>query len=374
VSRHVLIEGWRGISHSYALVNQHQMSALLQRPEVTLSHRDLPFFRDHWNVRDNAAGLQPEQQAAIDAVPPPDGRKVDTIYRISFPPRGYGGNAEKIYCFSTLEYRMKPFFYEGEETRRGYPNDTVKIVTPSNWSKALFVASGTRPEDVIVIPHGIDPDAFRPLPAAERQAIRQRLGLSPDNFAFLNVSSMSAGKGIQTLLAAFSVVNERFPHTRLLLKDQPTLFKPKASRNLETFRRHHPDRPMRGLSIVSQNVPVAMLRQLYGACDAYVSPYRAEGFNLPPLEAAACGTPIVVTAGGPTDDYAEPSFALKIASKPGFEPGFGGCLEPIVDSLIDCMERLVTGRTAPIDMNRGSARVRARHAWASIAEQLVAIL
>src|SRR5262249_52889613 len=139
MARNVLIEGWRGISHSYCLVNQHQIAALLKRSEVTLSHNDLPYLRAHWNVKDHAAGFDPAQQSLIDAVPAPDGRPVDTIYRISFPPRGYGGDAEKIYCFNTLEYLMKPFFYDGAEAKRTFANDVVRIVTPSNWSRAAFV-------------------------------------------------------------------------------------------------------------------------------------------------------------------------------------------------------------------------------------------
>ena len=105
-------------------------------------------------------------------------------------------------------------------------------------------------------------------------------------------------------------------------------------------------------------------------------PIRQQGScaaDLPPLEAAACGTPLVVTAGGPTDDYADPAFALKIASRPAHYPRFGGGLAPDLDSLIDCMERLVSGRASQIDMSRGAALVRDRHSWARVADRLVAL-
>ncbi len=40
----------------------------------------------------------------------------------------------------------------------------------------------------------------------------------------------------------------------------------------------------------------------------------AEGFNLTPLEAAACGTQIVVTKGGSTDDYFQECMGYQIDS------------------------------------------------------------
>ena len=54
---------------------------------------------------------------------------------------------------------------------------------------------------------------------------------------------------------------------------------------------------------ISRNMDLSTLNELYNITDCYVSPYRAEGFNLTPLEAAASGTPIIVTKGGSTDDY-----------------------------------------------------------------------
>lgn len=59
----------------------------------------------------------------------------------------------------------------------------------------------------------------------------------------------------------------------------------------------------------------AQIAEFYQAADVYVSPYLAEGFNLPVLEAAACGLLVICTAGGPTDDFTRSDFALRIESK-----------------------------------------------------------
>ena len=47
-----------------------------------------------------------------------------------------------------------------------------------------------------------------------------------------------------------------------------------------------------------------------------MSSYRGEGFNLPVLEAMACGLPVVVTSGGATDDFCDSLTGWKIDSAP----------------------------------------------------------
>ena len=74
-------------------------------------------------------------------------------------------------------------------------------------------------------------------------------------------------------------------------------------------------RVLRRLIYTGGQLSFARIAEFYQAADAYVSPYLAEGFNLPVLEAAACGLPVICTEGGPTDDFTRSDFALQIESK-----------------------------------------------------------
>ncbi|MEI7673852.1 MAG: hypothetical protein WCK00_17240, partial [Deltaproteobacteria bacterium] len=81
----LLIAGWRGISHSFAMVNQHQIICLARLGDISLSHVDMPTSMSHWNSLDHDAGFSPEDRALINSLQPADEASVDCVYRICSP-------------------------------------------------------------------------------------------------------------------------------------------------------------------------------------------------------------------------------------------------------------------------------------------------
>ena len=51
----ILIEGWRKINHSYSLVNQWQISELLNSCDIFF--KDVPFVEKDWNIKKMIVGL-----------------------------------------------------------------------------------------------------------------------------------------------------------------------------------------------------------------------------------------------------------------------------------------------------------------------------
>ncbi len=166
---------------------------------------------------------------------------------------------------------------------------------------------GFREGSVRVVHHGVDPKVFYPIPPDQRVAMRLAIGLQADEFCFLNVGALSVNKGLDVLVRAFAIVARRKPNARLLIKDQGYLYGATAQNVLQgIFGQMAPqDAELVASKTIALggNLSVEQLRLLYGAADCYVSPYRAEGFNLPVLEAMACGSPILVSEGGATDDF-----------------------------------------------------------------------
>ncbi len=130
---------------------------------------------------------------------------------------------------------------------------------------------------------------------------------------------------------------------------------------------------------LGERKPAQWMADLLRAADFYVTPYLAEGFNLPVLEAAACGVPVICTAGGPTDDFTEPSFAWRIRSQlSGLRlprGQIGEWLKPDEEHLTELMRQAARGRERAREIGAvGAAHVARHYTWDRVTEQLRGVL
>jgi len=371
------VEGWRDINHSYALVNQQQLLELAAYPDIALYHVDRPLPYSNWNATRNDSGLSQEARARLRGIPPPPEQGTDVVYRIDWPYRRHGADAERLFVFLTSEnHRFDPQDF-GDEPQPGrrYRAEPA-YVTPSAWSREGLLACGF--PDAAVVPHGVDPQLFRPATGEERARQRAALGIPADSFVFLNVSAMTYNKGVDLVIVAFCRLWQRHRGIRLVLKDQSNLFAQTAAGLIGELAPQLPQlmtsEALAAIKVVSSNLGLEELRLLYASADAYVSPYRAEGFNLPPLEAAACGLPVILTRGGATDDYFDRSFALGVESARITSDQLGVYLEPRLDDLVDKMESLLEGRAGVPAGAAGRSFVSERFSWRAATRRLVDLL
>ncbi|MEM6782598.1 MAG: glycosyltransferase family 1 protein, partial [Bacteroidota bacterium] len=138
-------------------------------------------------------------------------------------------------------------------------------------------------QSLAVVPNGINP-AFAKVTAQDVVAVRERYQL-PEAF-LLYVGRLNVRKNIDGLLTAVSEMRHQEAPLLLAGSAEGRTFDPRAY--IEALGLH--DR-VRLLGFV----PDKDLPALYGAARAFAYVSHAEGFGLPPVEAMAAGTPVVVS-------------------------------------------------------------------------------
>ena len=372
----ILIEGWRGINHSYALVNQWQINELIKSSNI--SFKDVPFSNKNWNSEKNDSGLKDEIKNIINQIKPPSKDiAYDITYRISGPFNFDKKFSSKVmFVFATTEYRnlTEEFYINCDPDMLG-KEENFFIHTPSNWSKKGFLSAGFRDDQVVVVPHGVDLDTFSLISQEEKKKIRNKYKIKYDDFVLTNISAMTVNKGVEVLIAAYGMLKKKHKNLKLILKDQSNLYEWKVDFPMKKvfeseFNQKNKifnDEMYKDIIVISENLDFDQLRDIYSITDCYVSPYKAEGFNLTPLEAAACGTQIVVTDGGSTDDYFDDCMGFKIESK---EKNLNNniFLSPKIDSLIDILNSIINKTDDKKEIR--SKLVRKNFSWESVVKKL----
>jgi len=157
-----------------------------------------------------------------------------------------------------------------------------RVIAVSESTKRDAVKQyGVTPEQVDVVHNGVDP-AFRPLPIDQVSAFRADRGL-PERF-ILFVGTLEPRKNIARLIQAYAQLPGARPP--LLFVGGKGWFYDEIFALVERLNL--------GAEVHFVGyVPTDDLPWWYNAADLFVYPSLYEGFGLPPLEAMACGTPVV---------------------------------------------------------------------------------
>ncbi|MEO1438828.1 MAG: glycosyltransferase family 1 protein [Chloroflexota bacterium] len=144
---------------------------------------------------------------------------------------------------------------------------------------------GVDPAKVDVAPPGTDFERFRPLPPAQVNAFRREKNLPEDFWLFLG--TLEPRKNLPTLLHAYAQLPQDARPALVLAGgkgwDYEDIF--------ATIAQHHLEKEV----LLPGFIPMAELPLWYNSASLFVYPSLYEGFGIPPLEAMACGTPVIVS-------------------------------------------------------------------------------
>ena len=374
----ILIEGWRGINNSFSLVNQWQIIELIKSSNIFF--KDVPFISQNWNIKDNSDGLDNHAKKIISHIPLINSNQaLDITYRIACPfDFNENFNSKILFIFGTCEYKyLYKDNYKNNTIEKLNKNKKVFIHAPSNWSKQGFINSGFDENQIIVVPCGVNKENFNIIPGEEKKEIRDKLKINKESIILTNIGAMSENKGIELLVSAYGILKRKYKNLKLILKDQSNLYGIttnyifKKIQNSEFNKKFNiiNDEMMNDIIIISKNLSLREIREIYSITDCYVSPYLAEGFNLTPLEAAACGTRILITKGGSTDDYFNESLGYQIESQEIKRKDNSYILRPSIDSLINIIDEKIINTEDNLEMDR-SNYVHDNFSWKEVVDKL----
>ena len=161
----------------------------------------------------------------------------------------------------------------------------TKIITATEHVKKEVVEHlRIDPAKIAVTPYAPRTD-FRPMPRSETEATRRRLGV--EDIFILFVGTIEPRKNLITLLRALAEIQMNTDwRPQLVIAGQEGWLMGEISNYIE---KHGLNPRIRFTGYIADED----LRALYSSCAVCVYPSLYEGFGFPPLEAMACGAPVI---------------------------------------------------------------------------------
>lgn len=185
------------------------------------------------------------------------------------------------------------------------------ILVTSNWVKEMYVRDGINPSTIEVLPVGCNTDAFIPFKKDDPKiiAVREALGVSPDQLMILTVGGDAASKGAQEVMQALSIIDAKAPDWKYVCKVWPQ--QRTKIQNLADLEMASQLGIEKNVTYETNTISRAFMPYLIGACDIYAAPSRLEGFGMPQVEAGACEKPVIsIKAMGMLDTLIDGETAL----------------------------------------------------------------
>ena len=177
------------------------------------------------------------------------------------------------------------------------------VVVPCHWVRETYQRDGVETKNFVVIPIGLEPEVYRPVPKTDQRVkrIRHILGVQDDEILLTTIGGDVTSKGAQEVLQALKIVNQHFQKWKYVLKIW--------GGGTAVDHRENEQRLIRELGEAQDRVSYQagifsrdFMSYFLSACDIYVAPSRLEGFGMIQVEAQSCGIPVVsIDAMGPQD-------------------------------------------------------------------------
>ena len=217
------------------------------------------------------------------------------------------------------------------------------LLTVSEFSKSEMVSYlKLDPSRITVVPNGVDFSRFHTGYSVERiQEVSKKLSLEGDYFLYLG--TLEPRKNIPRLIEAYALLQKKLGKVPLLVLAgrkgwlYESIFERVKELGLEK------DVIFAGY-VSNEDTPPLM-----AGAKAFLFPSLYEGFGMPPLEAMACGTPVIVA---------------NTASLPEVVGDSGLYVDPFdIESMVEAMERIVTDAELCKQLSKSGIEHASQFTW-----------
>ena len=197
-------------------------------------------------------------------------------------------------------------------------NQLPLILVTSQWVKEMYIRDGISGDNIEVLPVGCDTHTFKPYAKDDPKilAVRESLGITPEQLMILTVGGDAASKGAQEVMQALAIIDTQAPDWKYVCKVWP---QPRTSlQNSEDLEMAMALGIDKSVTYATNIISRDFMPYLIGACDIYAAPSRLEGFGMPQVEAGACQKPVIgIKAMGMLDTlvHGETAFLANVAQR-----------------------------------------------------------
>ena len=229
---------------------------------------------------------------------------------------------------------------------------TNKIIAISDATKKDIVKLFPSTQEKISVTHlGYD-KVFKPLPKKEIETHLEKYKLNSGYVLY--VGTLEPRKNIETILKAYSLIDSGVQNMHPLVIVGKKGWK--YEKIFEVFKELGLKEKVRFLDYLDfEDLPA-----LYNGASVFVFPSFYEGFGLPPLEAMACGTPVITS---------------NVSSLPEVVEDSGILVDPLDTELIaKNIEAILTDNDLRFELSEKAIKQSSKFSWGKTAKQTLNIL
>lgn len=242
-------------------------------------------------------------------------------------------------------FRLKRFWRD--TFGKPFWNGAAQIIATSEMEQQELLAEGVPASKIVVRQNGIDPRSFTSMPSPG--GFRTKWGIPRDEPLILFLSRLIPRKGVDMLIESFA---EACPRTGRLVIAGPE-GEPGYRGQLETCAKNS---GADSRVIFTGPLYDEEKKTAFADADLFVLPSRYENFANAPVEAMACGIPVIITDTCGIRSLVDGQAGLVIA--------------PEKEALTNALRKMLTDKIIYAGFKDGCRRVAGQLSWDRLAERM----